>query len=122
MILLIGATSFTTKQLNLGLDLSREQPGHGGLERDASVEDVRSTLEGIGINDAEITEASSDQLGPNVIQIDSEIEPEKVQRSSRRSTAPSGSFPTASSPPPLGRPSASRWRGARSTRWSSRCW
>ena len=79
VILLIGATSFATKQLNLGLDFESGSRVTAGLERDASVEDVRSTLEGIGINDAEITEASSDQLGPNVVQIDSEIEPEKVQ-------------------------------------------
>jgi len=79
VILLIGAMSFATKQLNLGLDFESGSRVTAGLERDASVEDVRSTLEGIGINDAEITEASSEQLCPNVIQIDSEIAPEKVQ-------------------------------------------
>jgi SecD/SecF fusion protein len=79
VILLIGAMAFATKALNLGLDFESGSRVTVGLERDASVEDVRSTLEGVGINDAEITEASSEQLGPNVVQIDSEIEPEQVQ-------------------------------------------
>ena len=79
VILLIGAMAFATKQLNLGLDFESGSRVTVGLERDASVEDVRSTLEGVGIDNAEITEASSEQLGPNVVQIDSEIEPEQVQ-------------------------------------------
>ncbi len=79
VILLIGAMAFATRQLNLGLDFESGSRVTVGLERDASVEDVRSTLEGVGIDNAEITEASSEQLGPNVLQIDSEIEPEQVQ-------------------------------------------
>jgi SecD/SecF fusion protein len=80
IILLVGAISFATKQLNLGLDFESGSRVTAGLERDASVEEVRSTLEGLGINDAEITEASSEQLGPNVVQIDSKIEPEQIQQ------------------------------------------
>ena len=79
VILLIGAMAFATKQLNLGLDFESGSRVTVGLERDANVEDVRSTLEGVGISDAKITEASSEQLGPNVVQIDSKIEPEQVQ-------------------------------------------
>jgi SecD/SecF fusion protein len=79
VILLIGGMAFATKQLNLGLDFESGSRVTVGLEREASVEDVRSTLEGVGIDNAEITQASSEQLGPNVIQIDSEIEPEQVQ-------------------------------------------
>jgi SecD/SecF fusion protein len=79
VILLIGAIGFATLQLNLGLDFESGSRVTVGLEEDASVEEVRSTLEGVGIADAEITEASSEQLGPNVVQIDSEIEPEQVQ-------------------------------------------
>jgi len=45
-----------------------------------SVEDVRSSLEKAGINDAEITTASSEQLGPNVVQIESDIEPDQVPK------------------------------------------
>jgi SecD/SecF fusion protein len=79
VILLVGAIAFATKQLNLGLDFESGSRATVGLEQDASVEEVRSVLEGVGIADAEITEASSEQLGQNVVQIDSEIEPEQVQ-------------------------------------------
>ncbi len=80
VILLIGAISFATLQLNLGLDFKSGSRVTAGLEQPASVEDVRSTLEGAGIDDAEITEAENDQLGSNVIEIDSQISPEEVQR------------------------------------------
>jgi SecD/SecF fusion protein len=80
VILLVGAISFATLQLNLGLDFESGSRVTVGLEQDASVEEVRTALEGAGIDDAEITEASNDQLGPNVIEIDSQIEPEEVQR------------------------------------------
>src|ERR671911_2714368 len=80
VILLIGAIGFATLQLNLGLDFESGSRVTVGLERDASVEDVRTVLEGAGIDDAEITEAESEQLGPNVFEIDSQIEPAEVQR------------------------------------------
>jgi SecD/SecF fusion protein len=80
VILLIGAISFATLQLNLGLDFESGSRITAGLDRNASVEDVRTTLEGAGVNDAEITEATSEQLGPNVIQIEADIEPEQVQQ------------------------------------------
>ncbi|HEU4980950.1 MAG TPA: protein translocase subunit SecF, partial [Solirubrobacterales bacterium] len=80
VILLIGAISFATLQLNLGLDFESGSRVSVGLERDATVEEVRTALEGAGIEDAEITEASNDQLGPNVFEIDSQIEPDEVQR------------------------------------------
>src|SRR5918995_952427 len=80
VILLIGAIGFATLQLNLGLDFESGSRVTVGLERDASVEDVRTVLEGAGIDDAEITEAESEQLGPNVVEIDSKIEPQQIQR------------------------------------------
>ena len=42
-----------------GSTSSRGAGSRPALERDASVDDVRSTLEGVGIDDAEIHEASS---------------------------------------------------------------
>src|SRR5215211_1022933 len=80
VILLIGTLSFATKQLNLGLDFESGSRVTVGLDQPASVEDVRSTLESVGIDDAEITKASSEQLGQNVFEIDSQIEPQEVQR------------------------------------------
>ncbi len=80
IILLVGALSFATLGLTLGLDFESGSRITAGLEQDASVEDVRTTLEGAGIPDAEITEATSEELGSNVIQIEADIEPEQVQQ------------------------------------------
>ena len=44
------------------------------------VDDVRSTVESAGINDAEITKAHNKQLGTNVFEIDSKASPEEVQK------------------------------------------
>jgi SecD/SecF fusion protein len=79
-ILLLGAAAFSTEQLNLGLDFKSGSRVTVGLEQEATVEEVRTTLEGAGIEKAEITQATSEELGPNVFQIDSDIEPEQVQQ------------------------------------------
>ena len=79
-ILLVGALSFATLGLNLGLDFESGSRITAGLQQDASVDDVRTTLEGAGVSDAEITEATSEELGSNVIQIQADIEPEQVQQ------------------------------------------
>ncbi|HEX2359055.1 MAG TPA: protein translocase subunit SecD [Solirubrobacterales bacterium] len=78
-ILLISAISFATLQFNLGLDFQSGSRITAGLAEEASVEDVRSVLEGAGIQDAEITEAQNDELGQNVFQIEADIEPEQVR-------------------------------------------
>ena len=72
VILLISAISFATLQLNLGLDFESGSRVTVGLEQAATRwrKSVRP-LEGAGIDDAEITEASNDQLGQNVFEIDS---------------------------------------------------
>jgi SecD/SecF fusion protein len=80
IILLAGAIGFATLQLNLGLDFESGSRITAGLQEDASVEDVRTALEGAGVDDAEITEATSEELGDNVVQIEADIEPEQVQQ------------------------------------------
>src|SRR5918994_1832107 len=80
VILLISAIGFATLQLSLGLDFKSGSRVTVGLEQPASVEEVRTSLEGAGIDDAEITEAENEQLGSNVFEIDSQIEPAEVQR------------------------------------------
>jgi SecD/SecF fusion protein len=80
VILLIGAIAFSTLGLNLGLDFESGSRVTAGLSEDASVEDVRTSLEGAGVEDAEITEAQSDELGSNVFQIEADIEPEQVRQ------------------------------------------
>ena len=79
VILMIGAIAFATLQLNLGLDFASGSRITAGLTQSATVEEVRTTLEGAGVEDAEITEASSDELGDNVFQIEADIEPEQVR-------------------------------------------
>jgi SecD/SecF fusion protein len=79
VILVIGAVAFATLQLNLGLDFSSGSRITAGLAEQTDVEDVRTSLEAVGVEDAEITEASSDTLGQNVIQIEADIEPEQVR-------------------------------------------
>lgn len=78
-ILLAGAIAFATLQLNLGLDFASGSRITAGLTQDVSVDEVRTTLEGAGVTDAEITKASSDELGDNVFQIEADIEPEQVR-------------------------------------------
>ncbi|CAN5431066.1 protein translocase subunit SecDF [soil metagenome] len=79
VILMIGAIAFATLQLNLGLDFASGSRITAGLAQEASVEDVRATLEEAGVAEAEITQASSDELGDSVFQIEADIEPEQVR-------------------------------------------
>jgi SecD/SecF fusion protein len=79
-ILLIGAISFATKQLNLGIDFKGGSRVTAGLQKAATVDDVRKTLDGVGISDAQITKATNKELGTNVIEIDSKASPSEVQK------------------------------------------
>ncbi|MGE5857829.1 MAG: protein translocase subunit SecD, partial [Solirubrobacterales bacterium] len=79
-ILLIGAISFATKQLNLGIDFEGGSRITVGLQKAATVNEVRSTVESAGINDAQITKATNKELGTNVFEIDSKASPEEIQK------------------------------------------
>jgi SecD/SecF fusion protein len=78
-ILLIGALAFATKQLNLGIDFEGGSRITVGLQKAATVDDVRSTVEAAGISDAEVTKATNKQLGTNVFDIDSKADPQEVR-------------------------------------------
>jgi SecD/SecF fusion protein len=79
VILAVGAISFATLGLNLGIDFESGTRITAGLEDDASVEQVRTALSGSGIGDAEIQSVEDEQLGANAIQIQtSELQPEQV--------------------------------------------
>jgi SecD/SecF fusion protein len=78
-ILLVGALAFATKQLNLGIDFEGGSRITVGLEKAATVDDVRTTVENAGIKDAEITKATNNQLGTNVFDIDSKADPQEVR-------------------------------------------
>ena len=72
LIIAIGAISFATKQLNLGIDFESGTRITAGLQQAASVDDVRTALSDGGISgsdSAEIQEVEDQALGNNVVQI-----------------------------------------------------
>ncbi|HKH22194.1 MAG TPA: protein translocase subunit SecD, partial [Solirubrobacterales bacterium] len=79
VILLIGAISFSTKQLNLGIDFEGGSRVTAALQQPATVDSVRDTVEAAGVDSPEITKASNKQLGSNVFEIDSKSSPEQVK-------------------------------------------
>jgi SecD/SecF fusion protein len=62
-ILVVGALSLATNQLNFGIDFESGTRLNFAPERSASVEDVRSAVEGEGLADAEIQETENDRFG-----------------------------------------------------------
>jgi SecD/SecF fusion protein len=75
-ILAIGAISLATKQLNLGIDFTSGAKVTASLQEAASVDDVRSALQGAGVDNAssaEIQTVSNPKLGPNVVEIQGKI-------------------------------------------------
>ncbi len=81
IILAVGALSFATKQLNLGIDFESGTRIQASLEHSASVDQVRSSLSDAGIKgagNAEITQVTDPNFGPNVVQIKGKIPPNQV--------------------------------------------
>ena len=81
VILAVGAISFATQQLNLGIDFESGTRLNVSLEEPASVEQVRSTLADAGIDEAsgaEIQEVEDPQFGDNVLQIETDLAPDEV--------------------------------------------
>ena len=78
-ILLVGALAFATKQLNLGIDFEGGSRITVGLQKPATVDGVRSTVNAAGVSGAEITKATNNQLGTNVFDIDSKASPDEVR-------------------------------------------
>jgi SecD/SecF fusion protein len=62
-ILVVGALSLATNQLNLGIDFESGTRLNFAPERSASVENVRAALESEGLGDAEIQETENDRFG-----------------------------------------------------------
>jgi SecD/SecF fusion protein len=81
-ILLIGGFSFATNQLNLGLDFESGTRITAGLQKETSVDDVRTALADAGIPDtdsAEIQQFSYDDT-PNGIQIQADLTPAEATK------------------------------------------
>ena len=80
-ILAIGAISFATQQLNLGIDFESGTRIKTSLAEDASVEEVRAALADAGVENASsatIQEVDDPAFGENVFQIETEIPPDQV--------------------------------------------
>jgi SecD/SecF fusion protein len=78
VILAIGAMAFATKQLNLGIDFESGTRIDVALEQPASVDELRETLTGAGIDGADtakIQEVENETLGDNAFQIEGKISP-----------------------------------------------
>jgi SecD/SecF fusion protein len=80
VILAIGAISFATLQLNLGIDFESGTRIKAALGEPAEVEDVRSTIDDAGVSgagNAAIQEVDDPEFGDNVVQIEGEFETEE---------------------------------------------
>ena len=107
VILLIGSVSLATKQLNLGIDFESGTRINATFVQPTDEEEVRTTLEGAGVTDAEVQQATDPDFGENTFQIQSRnLQPGQVQEA--RSTLQSeyqiepGSFQNQSVGPTFG--------------------
>ena len=71
LILLVGALSLATKQLNFGIDFESGTRLTAALEKPTDEEGVRGALDSIGISGEEIQQVSDPVLGDNVFQVQS---------------------------------------------------
>ncbi|HEY0318710.1 MAG TPA: protein translocase subunit SecD [Solirubrobacterales bacterium] len=80
LILLVGAMSLATKQLNFGIDFESGTRIKVALEKPTDEEGVRSTLDSIGLHGEQIQQVSDPNFGDNVFQIQShELGPGEVR-------------------------------------------
>ena len=83
-ILLIGSLALATKELQFGIDFESGTRVTAALEKPASVEDVRSTIEPLDLPDAKVQNVENPELGDNVVQVKtSELGPGGVTRMER---------------------------------------
>jgi len=79
LILLVGALSLATNQLNFGIDFESGTRMTVALEKPTDEEGVRSTLDAIGVNGEEVQQVDDPNFGSNVFQIQShQLEPGEV--------------------------------------------
>jgi len=81
VILVIGALSFATNQLNFGIDFESGTKIETALAKPASVDEVRTSLGDAGVADVEsvkVQEVENPDFGQNVFQIQGTIAPDEV--------------------------------------------
>lgn len=80
VILLVGAFALATKQLNFGIDFESGTRITVALQEPTDEEEVRDTLDSIGLSGEEIQQVSDPNFGDNVFQIQShELRPGEVR-------------------------------------------
>jgi SecD/SecF fusion protein len=79
MIMLIGAFAIAGNGLNFGIDFEGGTRITVPLAKSASVDEVRSTLAGAGLADAEVQTINNPELGKNLVQISSGSGPDRVK-------------------------------------------
>jgi SecD/SecF fusion protein len=72
LILAIGALAIAGLGINFGIDFESGSRIQTPLEQEASVDEVRDTLEPLGLGEARIQEVEDPELGENVVSIRSE--------------------------------------------------
>jgi SecD/SecF fusion protein len=81
VILLAGAIAISTLGINFGIDFESGTRITAPLQRAASVDQVRSTLDPLGYSDAQIQKVNDPELGKNVVQIEvAELDPGQVTK------------------------------------------
>jgi SecD/SecF fusion protein len=84
LILLVGALSLATKQLNFGIDFESGTRVKVALVKPTDEEGVRSALDKIGVSGEEIQQVSDPVLGKNVFQIQTrQLGPDTVKEAER---------------------------------------
>jgi SecD/SecF fusion protein len=79
IILLIGAVALSTKELNFGIDFESGTRITAALEKPTNEDEVKSSLEESGVNNAEVQQVTIPHFGSNVFQIESaQLQPGKV--------------------------------------------
>jgi SecD/SecF fusion protein len=79
VILLVGAFSLATKQLNFGIDFESGTRITAALEKPTDEEGVREALDSIGVSGEEVQQVTDPNFGANVFQIQShQLEPGEV--------------------------------------------
>ncbi len=79
IILLIGAVALSTKELNFGIDFKSGTRITAALEKPTNETEVKETLEGAGVSNAEVQQVSVPHFGNNVFQIESaQLQPGEV--------------------------------------------
>jgi SecD/SecF fusion protein len=81
VILLVGALSLATKQLNLGIDFESGTRVEVALTKPTNEEAVRETLDSTGISGGEVQKVSNPGLGNNAYLIQSQtLEPSQINK------------------------------------------